>query len=276
MYKCEKVYLQKWIDIAHKIASIYGEDVFLTITDHEKLLKYIPLHGLNLDLKEGMKFDRNSGAYKAIEASKQIMVNIDKEAYGEAIKLVSTPLIDNNGRIVGTINIGRSLDRQVMVMNQAENLSAALQQISAAVNQMASGMQEVNNRTQQLLGVSNEARDKNKDSDKIIRYITEVADRTNLLGLNASIEAARAGDYGRGFTVVAEEVRKLSETSKKSAGEIRKIVESINNSISKITSIIQNISSIFENEATSIQEISASIEELNSTAEILNNMAKKL
>lgn len=269
-------YLKKWLDIAHEIAFIYGEDVFLTITDTEKLLKYIPLHGLNLNLKEGMKFDINSGAYKAIEANKQISVIIDKEAYGEAIKLVSTPLIDTTGRIVGTINLGRNLDRQIMVMNQAENLSVSLQQISVAANQMAAGMQEVNSKTQQLLGLSNETMDKNKDSDKILRYITEVADRTKLLGLNASIEAARAGEYGRGFTVVAEEVTKLSENSKKSVGEIKKIVKSINNSISHITSIIQNISSIFENEATSIQEISASIEELNSTADILNNMAKKL
>lgn len=268
--------INKWLEVANDLSSIFDEDVFITITDEEKLLKYIPLKGLKLNLKEGMKFSEESGAYRAIKEGKKMKVTIDKQMYGETIKLVSNPIRDEDGRIVGTINIGRSVKRQVLVMEQAENLAASLQQISSAINQMAAGMQEVNTETQKLLSLSKENEMKTKDTDKILKYMTEVADMTNLLGLNAAIEAARAGEYGRGFAVVAEEVRKLSQTSKKSAEDIAQIIKEINNSILEFTSNIQSISPVFQGIAASIEEISASIQELNSTADILNNMAKEL
>lgn len=70
--------------------------------------------------------------------------------------------------------------------------------------------------------------------NNITTSVTEISDRTNLLALNAAIEAARAGEQGKGFAVVADEVRKLAEQSSRSAGEIKKLIESTLVSISNI------------------------------------------
>jgi methyl-accepting chemotaxis protein len=86
------------------------------------------------------------------------------------------------------------------------------------------------------------------NSDKImdiVKTITEIADQTNLLALNASIEAARAGEAGRGFSVVAEEIRSLSEQTNNSIENITVIFESLTDGLGKITSEVEVVNSLF-------------------------------
>jgi len=127
-----------------------------------------------------------------------------------------------------------------------------------------------------LLKSAETAKKDTGDTDNVISFIKMIAEQTNLLGLNAAIEAARAGEQGRGFSVVAEEVRKLSTSSKESIMQINTLLNSVQNQVSGIANGIESANRIFEDQAAALQQILASVEEITASTQVLRNVASRL
>ncbi|KIM09403.1 MAG: hypothetical protein KU28_01965 [Sulfurovum sp. PC08-66] len=173
---------------------------------------------------------------KQNQASKQSLENNTKQLRGTLEKMKGTTFSELNGMIDTTIN---------------------------RINGIAQKESELSDGLQSLVASTNETKE-------ILLTIGDIADQTNLLALNAAIEAARAGEHGRGFAVVADEVRKLAERTQRSLAEISAtinvLVQSINDSSDSLNHNMQDMISLTQYVGNVDQKMNEIITTMNELA----------
>jgi len=148
----------------------------------------------------------------------------------------------------------------------AEEVGKSIKRVAEASGHALVGMAKIKESITKTNLLINALGEKSQKIGKITDLIDDVADQTNLLAVNASIEAARAGEQGRGFTVVADEIRKLSDSTAKSTKDITALVELIQHEMTNsIMSMEQSVSSV-DQEARLAQETAESAKEIAMSA----------
>ncbi len=157
-----------------------------------------------------------------------------------------------------------------------ESLRQGIAEIAANVEKATEQMQDVSERQAEVSQSANEINSAVMSSMAIIEDIQSIASQTNLLSLNASIEAARAGDAGKGFAVVAQEVRSLSDSTKDTTTHISQKLTNVRDSVEGILTKIQMISESIDHETEEMSTINATVEELHASADAIGEMSKTL
>lgn len=246
--------------------------------DKERYLEVIPGSKVNLPIRPGDTLPRDSASAKIIRTQTKNIEEKGAEIFGVPYMAIGYPIIID-GDIIGGIlaampttvlQISEELPRKIT------DMVASLSQVKDAMKNITLVTQHQANANVALTQQSNDVHEKTKETESIIKYIDSVAKNTNMLGLNASIEAARAGANGRGFAVVASEIQNLAITSAESAARIKETILGIQNMAGNMTNEISGFEAGVQEILAAAQQVYASVESLTHGAEQIMAMADTL
>lgn len=224
------------------------EDEFEEIIDYLNKMKE-DLRKLIQDIREG-----GISVKEKVKELKEVIreVNLTAEEISKAIENMASSVAQEASVAEKTLTSMRSLKDSAERVSSSVNEAVLLGREATDLVQMGKvkvdeASQTIQENTNLILKFEGEFRDYLQALSKITDIsttITNISEKTNILSLNAAIEAAKAGEYGKGFTVVAEEIRRLAETSSKSAVEIGKLVKDIMGKSEDLFSILKNSTNI--------------------------------
>ena len=220
-------------------------------------------------------FQSEFAKYMVIRSGERTAREVPARVYGVPFMSYAIPLREG-GEVVGCLMIAKSVERINNVKDAISNLAQEIEQVVYAVNEITEGVQVASASNQQVYGLMDNLLTEMDRMNEILGAINKISNSTKILGLNASIEAARAGTAGKGFSVVAKEIERLSDNTTESAQTIGTMLTGIETQVTDMSEKSKDATDAFTQQAASLQEIAATIQNLNANVKVIENFIKQL
>jgi predicted nucleic acid-binding Zn-ribbon protein len=268
--------LHFFAEYASYITEITAEDLGISVIKDGIYVAYVPAKSLDLKIKPGepMKGQVSEKCTRTGEKVIQVVAR-DQSMFGVPYLACAVPVTEN-GQTAGCIITTQTIVKQEKIGTIAGDLAAASEELTAGMEELTSRASELATASKQVDTISKGLAEATKQTDDIVAFIQNIANQTNLLGLNAAIEAARVGEMGRGFGVVAEEVRKLAVASSESVKNISRALQEIQTNINDLTDKITVIDGTVTAQASSVQEMAQSSQSLAAMAGELSQISQDM
>lgn len=239
------------------------------------ILKYLKGENLDVGYEVGTKALKDDINIQTALSGKHSDIYLDESVYGMPINAFAFPVYEKD-KLVGALAFGKPLDKEKKLEEYIDGVRQIVLNLQDKSHTIASHSEELAATSEEIHTQSQKALEDSEKTNEITKLIKSISRETNLLGLNASIEAARAGQHGAGFNIVAKEVRKLSSQT---ADSTEKIETSLNNVKSNIENLQENMKQITiasTEEAKLAQDFSEIIETLDGISSKLYSFAKEM
>ncbi|WP_339312101.1 methyl-accepting chemotaxis protein [Paenibacillus sp. FSL M7-0896] len=189
--------LEELMNLAPILKAAFPYDISIAICDTEKFLAYYPGDSIDLGIRAGQIIQADEPLYHALKQDEYSVANVPREYYGYEFVGTVLPVHGEDEEVCGAVCI--QVRRQMELREIADRMALSLNQANARISQVADGSGLLADYSQKLLIQSDATAYSVRKSSEVLAVLRKVADQTNLLGINAAIEAAHAGEAGPGL-----------------------------------------------------------------------------
>lgn len=270
--------LDKFLVVLPLVHRAFDGEIGIALTDTEKFLMYHPAKNLDFATKLNTPPFREGSAVDILMRKKlpYLKQNMDKKLHGFPYRVMVVAISNDQEETIGSIVISQSLDHQATLKEMAADLLNNLSTLASTSEEVTAQAEDITGFTRILAEQAKESQKQVVETNHVLGFIKDIANQTNLLGLNAAIEAARVGEQGRGFGVVAEEIRKLATNSTESIAKINTILSGIQSGSTSTYNEISHVEEGISQVSEAIAHMAGAMQELRAMAHLLDEQAEKI
>lgn len=267
--------LEMYKEVLPHLRDFIPNDFMLGLTDGNQFLGFWFKGKMNAPVKIGDILKPDDPMRESFKTGRTIDTVLSASIHGFPFRSITVPVRNKQNKIIGTVGFGLSLEVEDGVKKVQKDIDGNVNSSLKDLDNILSFSKEISKNTSLIISILDGILKKTDKINSVTKEISSISGQTNILAINASIEASHAGEFGKGFAIVAQQMRELANTSKDSSNQILSLLNELSTEVHKISSDLSILVNNIESQQSLTSNISENIRNIKRDSESITNILSK-